>query len=74
MGPPHHTGRWELHFQVVQFVLQVIKVLVAEEILINCHSSGSSLCTLCLELGIRGVIQTVVHDTVGIKFNFMDLK
>lgn len=59
---------------MVQLVLQVIQVLITEEILVNRHSSGATLGTLGLELGICGVIQAVVHDTVGIKFNFMDLE
>ena len=67
--------RMWLHLQVVKFIFQVVKIFIIKKILVDSYSSStSSLCCLPSKLDIRGVIQPIIHDSIRIKFNFMDLQ
>ena len=60
---------------MVKFILQVIKIFIIEQIFINRDSgSCSSTCTCSFsELLIRGVVEAIVHNAIGIKLDLMNL-
>ena len=69
--------RMWLHLQVVKFIFQVVQIFIIKKILVDSYSGcgcSSRLCCFPSKLNIRGVIQPIIHDSIRVKFNFMDLQ